>query len=154
MYSHSTSNSTLLSLGKTARKFTKASRKFESEFWKVYTLLISESWLLTAWRSGSLEKDCFFLLDFLLLASACHHSLQCSSDFSTKSDFSSKSDSNLCFRWLVKAAFLLTFEAEWDEELLVSIQLYSEKLTEKWFTKQTPEVNDYLPLKYKKRDLF
>ena len=49
---------------------------------------------------------------------------------------------------------LLTFEAEWDEELLVSIQLYSEKLTEKWFTKQTSEVNDYLPLKYKKRDLF
>ena len=32
VYSRSTSNSTLLSLRKTARKFTKASRMFESEF--------------------------------------------------------------------------------------------------------------------------
>ena len=40
------------------------------------------------------------------------------------------------------------FEAELDEVLVLSIQLYPEKLTEKWFTKQTSEMNDFL-LKYK-----
>ena len=53
------------------------------------------------------------------------------------------------FNLAIRARGILTFEAEWDEELLGSIQLYSEKVTEKWFTKQTSEVNDYLPLKYK-----
>ena len=103
VYSHSTSNSTLLSLGKTAKKITKASRKFESEFWKVYSLLISESWLLTAWRAGSLEKR-LLLSAWLLTSRFCLPSFASFLNLSLSSDFPSKSDSFLCFRWLIKPA--------------------------------------------------